>query len=182
VNLATIQLLQHHLAAVRRHRFDYVVIDEFHHAAAASYRNLLDSLSAPRPFVLGLTATPFRGDQQDITQLCEGNIVANFDLRSGIDFGVLCPYHYYGCFDDIDYSTIRHNGARYDVRDLERALIVPERDAAVVRQWRRRAEDKPTLAFCCSHRHARESRKLSPPMGFPPVRTCQPPDAPSDRS
>jgi superfamily II DNA or RNA helicase len=167
VNLATIQLLRHNLAAIARRTFDYVVIDEFHHAAAASYRKLLDRVSAAGPFLLGLTATPFRGDQQDIAELCGGNIVANFDLRGGIDCGVLSPYHYYGCFDDIDYSELRHNGTRYDVRDLERALIVPERDTAIVRQWRRRAEDKPTLAFCCSHRHAKRVAESFSANGIP---------------
>jgi superfamily II DNA or RNA helicase len=79
----------------------------------------------------------------------------------------LSPYHYYGCFDDIDYSKIRHNGTRYDVRDLERTLILPERDAAIVRQWRYRAEDKPTIAFCCSHRHARRVAKSFSANGIP---------------
>ena len=164
INLTSIQLLQHNPKAISAQVFDYVVIDEFHHAAAASYRYLLEqtSASSSKRFLLGLTATPFRGDQQDITLLCEGNIVVNFDLRGGIDCGVLSPYHYYGCFDDIDYSRIRHNGTSYDIRDLERALIVPERDEAVVRHWRSRAEDKPTLAFCCSHRHAtRVARRFS---------------------
>ena len=75
-------------------------------------------------------------------------------MREGIELGILCPYHYFGCFDDIDYSNIRHNGVRYDIRDLERALIIPERDAAIISKWREKAEGKPTLAFCCSHRHA----------------------------
>ena len=64
------------------------------------------------------------------------------------------PVYYFGCFDDIDYSNIRHNGVRYDIRDLERALIIPERDAAIISKWREKAEGKPTLAFCFSHLHA----------------------------
>ena len=75
-------------------------------------------------------------------------------MRAGIELGILCPYHYFGCFDDVDYSGIRHNGVRYDARDLERALIVPERDVAIIGKWREKAENKPTLAFCCSHLHA----------------------------
>jgi superfamily II DNA or RNA helicase len=89
-----------------------------------------------------------------VLALCHGNVVVNYGLRQGIEQGVLCPYHYYGCFDNIDYTNIEHNGQRYSVRDLERALIVPERHAAVVNKWREKAEGKPTLAFCCSHRHA----------------------------
>jgi superfamily II DNA or RNA helicase len=157
VNLCTIQLLRHNRAKVAPRAFDYVVIDEFHHAAARSYRELLDRIS-PK-FMVGLTATPYRGDRQDITEICDGNVLVEFDLRSGIETGILSPYHYFGCFDDIDYSKVRHNGIRYDIRDLERALIIPERDKAIVETWRRRAEGKPTLAFCCSHKHAHRVTK-----------------------
>lgn len=153
VSMATIQFLQNHLQVIPHSVFDYVVVDEFHHAAAPSYRNLLERIK-PR-FLLGLTATPFRGDRQDILQLCGNNVLMQYELRSGIEAGVLSPYHYYGCFDDIDYSKIRHNGYRYDIRDLEKALILPERNAAIIAKWKELANGKPTLAFCASHRHAR---------------------------
>lgn len=152
VNLITIQSLSRNLAVFNGKRVDYLVIDEFHHAAARSYRAVLDALSPA--FLLGLTATPFRGDRQDVLELCGGNTIVCYEMREGIELGILCPYHYFGCFDDIDYSSIHHNGVRYDIRDLERALIIPERHAAIIDKWREKAEGKPTLAFCCSHRHA----------------------------
>jgi superfamily II DNA or RNA helicase len=152
INLITIQTLARNLDAFHGRRVNYLIVDEFHHAAAASYRRTIDTL---RPdFLLGLTATPFRGDQQDVLHLCDNNVIVNYDLRQGIEFGVLCPYHYYGCFDDIDYTTIRHNGVRYDIRDLERHLIIPERDVAIIAKWQEKADNKSTLAFCCSHTHA----------------------------
>jgi superfamily II DNA or RNA helicase len=152
VNLVTIQLLRRNLAAISPSAFDYVVVDEFHHAAAPSYRRAIER-AAPA-FLLGLTATPFRGDRQDIAELCAGNVIAEFELRTGIETGILCPYHYFGCFDDVDYASIGCTGGHYNIRDLEKALIIPARDTAIVRKWRERAEGKPTLAFCCSHRHA----------------------------
>lgn len=152
VNITTIQLLAKHLDAVAAGSVDYMVVDEFHHAAARSYRKLIDSCKPS--FLLGLTATPFRADRQDILSLCNDNVLVNFELRVGIDSGILCPYHYFGCFDDIDYSSIHHNGVKYSVRDLERALVIPERDAAIAAKWRELADGKPTIAFCCSHRHA----------------------------
>lgn len=72
---------------------------------------------------------------------------------------MLTPYHYHGCFDDIDYSNIRHNGASYNIRDLERALVIPERDRAIIQKWRELADEKPTIAFCCSRLHARRMMK-----------------------
>jgi superfamily II DNA or RNA helicase len=152
VTLTTIQFLARHLSHLEATRYDYVVIDEFHHAAAKTYRSVLDSLQ--NIFLLGLTATPFRGDRQDIADLCNGNVVVNAELRTGIDNGILAPYHYYGAFDDIDYSAIKYGGKTYSVRDLERALVIPKRDKAVVAKWRELAVDKPTLAFCCTQRHA----------------------------
>lgn len=153
VNLTTVQLLAKELTSLPPQTFDYVVIDEFHHAAAKSYRALIDHF---RPkFLLGLTATPFRGDRQDIWELCGRNTIANYELRTGIDSGVLVPYHYFGCFDDVDYSKICHSGLNYAVRDLERALLIPERDSAIVKKWQELADGRPSLAFCCSVRHAR---------------------------
>jgi superfamily II DNA or RNA helicase len=152
INLATIQLLRRNLQKLGQSTFDYVVIDEFHHAAAKSYMKVLGHL-APK-FLLGLTATPYRGDQQDIARLCGGNVLIDYDLRLGIETGILSPYHYYGCFDDVDYSNLAHNGIRYNIKDLERALVIPKRDEAVIQTWRKHAEGKPTLAFCCSQVHA----------------------------
>jgi superfamily II DNA or RNA helicase len=151
-NLATVQLIRNHLSVIDKSRFDYFVVDEFHHAAAKSYRKLLGIIRDA--FLLGLTATPFRGDRQDITELCYGNVLVNAELRTGIDTGVLAPYHYFGAFDDVDYSAIQHNGITYSIRDLEKALVIPARDKAIIRRWREHADRKPTLAFCCSHRHA----------------------------
>lgn len=152
VNLATIQLLRENLDVVADLGIDYLIVDEFHHAAADSYRSLLHHTNPE--FLLGLTATPFRSDQQDILQLCHDNVIVSLDLRRGIEAGVLSPYHYYGCFDDVDYSNIRHNGREYNVRDLERFLIIPERDQAIIEKREELARGKPTLAFCISHRHA----------------------------
>lgn len=152
INLVTVQSLVRNLTVFANKNVDYLVVDEFHHAAARSYRRIVDAL-APS-FLLGLTATPFRGDQQDVLELCNGNVIVDYDLRQGIECGVLSPYHYFGCFDDVDYTDIRHNGTRYDIRDLERALIIPDRDQAIIVKWNEKAAGKPTIAFCCSHSHA----------------------------
>ena len=152
INFITIQSLARNLKIFDGRKVNYLVIDEFHRAAARSYRTVVDILSPN--FLLGLTATPFRGDRQDVLALCGDNIVVFYEIRQGIELGLLCPYHYFGCFDDIDYSNIRHNGVSYDIRDLERALVIPERDNAIINKWKEKAENKSTIAFCCSHLHA----------------------------
>ena len=152
VNLATIQLLALNQGWVRDLKPDLLILDEVHHAAAPSYRRLIE---VARPvYLLGMTATPFRGDRQDIRELCGGNVLVDFELRHGIETGLLAPYHYFGCFDDIDYSKLSYRGRAFGVQDLEHMLTIPERDDAIIRKWRSLAEMKPTLAFCVSKRHA----------------------------
>ncbi len=153
--LATIQLLRLHLDSLREAPPDYLVIDEFHRAAAQSYRDLVATVR-PR-FLLGLTATPFRVDQQDVLELCGGNLVVDFQLREGIDSGILSPYDYHGCLDTVDYNKVHHDGRRYSVRDLDRQLVVPERYEAIVGKWLELAEDKATIAFCRTQAHARRT-------------------------
>lgn len=157
INLVTIQTLSRNLKAFEFESIDYLVVDEFHHAAAISYRTVLSKLK-PK-FLLGLTATPFRGDQQDVLKICQNNVIVDYELRQGIEFGVLCPYHYFGCIDDVDYSRIAHNGRSYSIRDLEKALVIKERDEAIIAKWLEKAPGKPTIAFCCSHLHAERVSK-----------------------
>lgn len=165
VNITTIQLISRHLHELSLEAYDYIVVDEFHHAAALSYRKILQNAS-PR-FLLGLTATPFRGDRQDIYQLCAGRVLASFELRDGIDSGILSPYHYFGCFDDIDYSKITRQHGQYSIRDLERALIIPKRDRAIILKWKEKAQGKATVAFCCTHEHARRVANSFNKAGVP---------------
>lgn len=74
--------------------FDYIVIDEYHRVAAASYQRIVNYFK-PR-FLLGLTATPFRMDNQDIFQFCEDNVVYEINLQEAINKDYLVPFHYYG--------------------------------------------------------------------------------------
>jgi len=165
INLVTIQLLRENQDLVNNVLFDYIIIDEFHHAAAKSYLKVQQELDYN--FLLGLTATPYRADRKDIAELCNNNIIVNYELRDGIDSGILSPYHYYGFFDDINYSDINYNGINYDVRDLERALIIPERDKAIINKWQQKAMNKSTIGFCCSQKHAERSCDAFNAFGIP---------------
>ena len=83
-----------HLSRFRPDDFDYIVIDEFHHAAASTYRRVIDYF---RPkFLLGLTATPDRTDGADLLTLCQENLVFEANIRDGIEAERLCSFHYFG--------------------------------------------------------------------------------------
>lgn len=150
---ASVQTLarRNHLLGFDAGEFDYIVVDEFHHAAAQSYRRLLDHF---RPkFLLGLTATPERTDGGDLLALCQENLVYRRDLPEGIRLGLLSPFHYFGVPDDVDYSNIPWRSARFDEEALTLAVATQRRAQNALEQWRKHGGGR-TLAFCVSQRHA----------------------------
>ncbi len=151
---ASVQTLSRaaHLERFPPGHFDYIVIDEFHHAAAPTYRRLLGHFE-PR-FLLGLTATPDRTDQSDILALCDENLVFMRDLFAGIEASLLAPFHYYGIWDQsVDYREIPWRSGRFDPEALSAKLATMARARHALREWRARAQQR-TLAFCVSIKHA----------------------------
>lgn len=141
-----------HLERFAPQHFDYVVIDEFHHAAAATYRRLLSHF-APS-FLLGLTATPDRTDRSDILSLCDDNLVYSCHLFEGIEAQLLAPFHYYGIQDEsVDYREVPWRDGRFDIDQLTNKLATLARARHALREWRSKAQRR-TLAFCVSTRHA----------------------------
>lgn len=101
--------------------FDVVIIDEFHHAAARTYRALLEHLS-PRE-LLGLTATPERGDSQPILPWFDGRIAAELRLWDAIEQQRLAPFAYFGISDGTDLTKLSwKRGRGYDVRELDQLV------------------------------------------------------------
>ncbi|MBV0933331.1 DUF3427 domain-containing protein [Marinobacterium weihaiense] len=141
-----------HLERFNRDSFDYIVVDEFHHAAAGSYQRLLEYFQ-PR-FLLGLTATPDRTDGSDILRLCDHNLVYRRDLFDGINDQQLCPFSYYGIFDsEVDYTHIPWRNGRFDPDKLSTQLATRGRARHALKEWQDRAQTR-TLAFCASRKHA----------------------------
>lgn len=141
-----------HLGRFKAQHFDYIVVDEFHHASAPTYRSLLQHF-APA-FLLGLTATPDRTDNADILALCDGNLVYQSDLFCGVSEQLLVPFHYYGIFDDdVDYQAIPWRNGRFDPELLGNKLATLGRARHALHTWRLYAQQR-TLAFCVSTRHA----------------------------
>ena len=141
-----------HLARFAPQHFDYIVVDEFHHAAAPTYHQLLKHF-APQ-FLIGLTATPDRTDQSDILSLCDDNLVYSCNLFAGVTAGLLAPFHYFGIWDEsVNYKEIPWRNGRFDPEQLSNKLATLARARHVLKQWRDKAQQR-TLAFCVSVRHA----------------------------
>ncbi len=137
--------------------FDYVVIDEFHHAEASTYRKILDHI---RPRVLlGLTATPERGDGLDVLGYFNGHLSATVRLPEAINRGLLCPFHYFGISDGVDLRNIRWTRGGYDMSELS-LIYANNRDRSrlvidSVRQKLLDASRARGLGFCVSVDHAK---------------------------
>lgn len=149
--------------------FDYVVIDEIHHGMAPTYRRLLDHLK-PR-ILLGLTATPERHDGLDIRRYFNERTAAEIRLGEAIDRDLLCPFHYFGISDSVDYRNIRWERGQYARKELEDILTGNDvRNRAVlraVREYLPEMESVRGLGFCVSVLHAREMSDLFNRAGVP---------------
>jgi superfamily II DNA or RNA helicase len=151
---ASVQALSRrkHLARFPADHFDYIVVDEFHHAAAASYRRVIHHFSPT--FLLGMTATPDRTDGASLLALCEGNEIHRASLVEGISRQLLAPFHYYGLVSELDYDMLNWRAGRFDLDQLTE-LAEPWTEQA----WSRFLEHagpapRRTLVFCCTTRHA----------------------------
>ena len=138
--------------------FDVVIIDEFHHAAAKSYRGLLERVR-PRE-LLGMTATPERSDGLPLLDWFDGRISAELRLWDAIDQHRLSPFVYYGIHDGLDLSQIHwRRGTGYDVDGLTNLLTANDVWARqVIAQLHRHVDDlrrMRALGFCVSVAHAR---------------------------
>ncbi|ENH97566.1 type III restriction protein res subunit [Gracilibacillus halophilus YIM-C55.5] len=137
--------------------YDYIVIDEFHHAAAASYQKLLDYYS-PK-VLLGLTATPERMDGKSVIEYFDGHTAAEIRLTEAIDRKLLSPFQYFGITDTVDLSKVKFTRKGYDTRELENVYTHnTKRVQQIVRSVYKYVTDIDTvkgLGFCVSVEHAR---------------------------
>lgn len=153
---ASVQTLSRasHLSQFSPSHFDYIVVDEFHHAAAATYRKILSHFQ-PR-FLLALTATPERMDGRSLLELCGDNLVYRRDLVHGISRRLLVPFRYFGVKDGVDFEPIPWRSGKFDATALTTAVATDERAEQALAEYEKRACSgvRRTLCFCCTVEHA----------------------------
>ena len=132
--------------------FDYVVIDEFHHAVNDGYLRIINYF---RPkFLLGLTATPERMDNRNIYEICDYNVPYEISLKDAINKGMLVPFHYYGIYDETDYSGLRPVRGRYTEGDLNSVYIENAKRYNLIYKYYMKYRSKRAFGFCGSKLHA----------------------------
>lgn len=134
--------------------FDYVVIDEFHHAVNDQYQRIVNYFNPQ--FLLGLTATPERMDGKNIYEICDYNVPYEISLKEAINKGILVPFHYYGIYDETDYSALRFVKGRYEEKELNEAYIGNVKRYDLIYKYYMKYRSKRALGFCCSRQHAEE--------------------------
>lgn len=147
---ASVPSMTRRLARFRPDAFDVVVVDEAHHAAAASYRKILDYFK-PR-LLLGFTATPNRGDGVGLDGIFE-DIIFERDLEWGIKHGYLSDIHCIRCDIGFDLRDVSSRLGDYSAEELDKAVNITSANKAVADAYRRYARGR-TLIFAVSVAHA----------------------------
>lgn len=141
--------------------YDFIIVDEFHHAAAPTYQGLLNHFK-PK-ILLGLTATPERMDGRNVLDYFNGRIASEIRLPEAIERKLLCPFQYFGVSDDVDLSNIRWTRGGYDKAELNNVFslnraVAGKRAGHIVNSLYRYVTDINKvrgLGFCVSVEHAK---------------------------
>lgn len=141
--------------------YDFIIVDEFHHAAAPTYQRLLEYFK-PK-ILLGLTATPERLDGKSILCYFDDRIAAEVRLPEAIDRKLLCPFQYFGVTDTVDLSDVKWTRGGYDRAELSQIytydrVVADRRADMIVRSVNKYVTDidhVKGLGFCVSVEHAR---------------------------
>lgn len=149
-----------HLEDFAPDEFDYIIIDEAHHAADNSYTKILNYFK-PK-FLLGLTATPDRTDGKDIFSIFDFNRAVNIRLRDSLEKDLVCPFHYFGITDveGIDYSKLTHtpdDGEEY-LNEVARMLMRSNRADYIfekIKFYGHDGDKTKCLGFCATVEHAK---------------------------
>ena len=149
--------------------YDVVVIDEFHHAQATTYRRIIDHLKPQE--LLGLTATPERADGTDVRSFFGGRVAAELRLWDALSADLLCPFHYFGVADGVDLTQVHWSRGMYDQGALSGVYTGNDARARIVLK---QVHDKVAnvlsmraLGFCVSIAHAEYMARVFNEAGIP---------------
>ena len=153
----SIQSVALNLDMFKEDAFDYIIIDEAHHASADTYQKVL-AYFQPK-FILGLTATPERADDTNILEIFK-NTAHKLDIQTAVEIGALVPVRCIRIHTNIDMTKVRFNSVQYNIRDLDVKICVTERNQLIVDTWLEYVKNRRTVVFCASVKHAEQIAQL----------------------
>lgn len=151
---STIQTMSKHYKNFANDEFDYIIVDEAHHITSKSYRVVIDYFDCK--FLLGLTATPNRMDENSIYEYFDDNIACEIKLHDALDNKLVTPFHYYGIDDinEVNYDNVDLS----NISELSKLLMINKRVDYIIEKmnfYSYSGNKRKTLAFCSSKEHAR---------------------------
>ena len=149
---STIQTMSLYFDEFEKEQFDYIIIDEAHHATSPSYKKILDYFQPQ--FLLGLTATSNRMDGNSIYEIFDENIACDIRLNEALEHNLVVPFHYFGISDikSIDYENVDLN----KIDDLAKLLKVNKRVDFIIEQmnfYSYFGVKRKAIGFCISKEH-----------------------------
>ena len=134
-----------------KNEFGYIIIDECHHATAETYKKIIGYFEPE--FLLGLTATPERLDNQDVFELFDHNVPYELRLRDAIANDLVVPFKYFGIRDKmVDYGLTGNEERRM----IAQMAKEDHCDFIAEQIEKHRPQGKlKALAFCRNVTHAR---------------------------
>src|SRR5262249_54673812 len=144
--------------------FSYLVVDEAHHAAAESYRRILEYFQ-PR-FILGLTATAERADGQNLLDLFR-DCAHRLTLQEAVERGELVPIRCVRVKTNVNLSRVRYNQVQYNRKDIEETIAVPARDQLIVKTYLDHVPNRKAVAFAVNVRHGESLAEAFRSAGVP---------------
>lgn len=151
---ATIQTMNRYYEEFDKSYFDYIVVDEAHHAASDSYVNVMEYFN-PK-FTLGMTATPERGDSLSVFDLFDNNVALEVRLYEALEDDLVIPFHYFG-ITDIEGADLQ--GVNLDdISEVANRLMINRRVDFIIDKMNFYGHDgkfRKLLGFCVSIEHAK---------------------------
>lgn len=140
---ATSNMLGRHLDSFKKDEFDYIIYDEVHHVVAGTGKKIFEYFEPE--FILGLTATPERMDNQDIFTLFDQNVPFELRLRDAINNDLVVPFHYYGIRDQlVDYSSKDKMTIAKNIAEQNNIEFIKSQ----IEKYRKPGEKLKCIAFC----------------------------------
>lgn len=168
ISFGLYQSLYGYLPGIEPGQFDVVIVDEAHHALAHGFRSCLEHLQ-PK-FLVGMTATPWRGDGQNLSSVF-GEPIAKVSLVDGMAMGYLSKVDYRILCDNVDWDNMQSiSEQNLSIRDLNKRLFLPQRDEAVIDELKRTIKDLPNpriAIFSPSIEHSNRFADMLSAAGIP---------------
>ena len=168
ISFGLYQSLYGYLPGIERDQFDVIIVDEAHHALAHGFRTCLEHLHLK--FLIGMTATPWRGDGQSLTTLF-GEPIEKVSLVDGMALGYLSKVDYRILCDNVDWENMGNLSRQsLSIRDLNKRLFLPQRDEAVIAELQKVVKDIPNpriAIFSPSIEHSNRFSSMLSAAGIP---------------